>query len=133
VVKEARLEGVTFHSMRHSWARWHVQGGTPLKMLQEMGGWATLDMPMRYAHLDPGHLAQYAETTAIGEAPKERPAERVELPFDRPPGAAALLPELLSGPAQSAREKAEVSTKSDTVAEGELDHSIATVGTRPKS
>ena len=68
VVKEAGLEGVTFHSMRHSWASWHVQGGTPLKMLQEMGGWATLEMPMRYAHLDPGHLAQYAETTALGEA-----------------------------------------------------------------
>jgi len=115
VVKEAGLEGVTFHSMRHSWASWHVQGGTPLKMLQEMGGWATLDMPMRYAHLNPGHLAQYAETTAIGEASKERPAERVALPSNRPPGAAALLPKLLTGPAQPTREKPEVSTKSDTV------------------
>lgn len=67
-VKAAGLEGVTFHSMRHSWASWHVQGGTPLKMLQEMGGWATLEMPMRYAHLDPGHLAQYAETSALGPA-----------------------------------------------------------------
>lgn len=66
VVKAAGLEGVTFHSMRHSWASWHVQGGTPLKMLQDMGGWATLEMPMRYAHLDPGHLAQYAETSALG-------------------------------------------------------------------
>jgi integrase len=69
IVKEAGLQGVTFHSMRHSWASWHAQGGTPLKVLQEMGGWATLDMPMRYAHLDPGHLAQYAETTAIGHQP----------------------------------------------------------------
>ena len=91
VVKEAGLEGVTFHSMRHSWASWHVQGGTPLKMLQEMGGWATLDMPMRYAHLNPGHLAQYAETTAIGEASKERPAARVALPSNRPPGVASSL------------------------------------------
>ena len=70
VVKECGLEGVTFHSMRHSWASWHVQGGTPLKMLQEMGGWATLEMPMRYAHLDPGHLAQYAETSALVPATK---------------------------------------------------------------
>lgn len=69
VVKECGLEGITFHSMRHSWASWHVQGGTPLKMLQEMGGWATLEMPMRYAHLDPGHLSQYAETSALGEKP----------------------------------------------------------------
>lgn len=66
VVKECGLEGVTFHSMRHSWASWHVQGETPLKMLQEMGGWATLEMPMRYAHLNPGHLAQYAETSTLG-------------------------------------------------------------------
>ena len=68
-VKEAGLEGVTFHTMRHSWASWHVRGKTPLKVLQEMGGWATLEMPMRYAHLDPGHLAQYAETSALGDAP----------------------------------------------------------------
>ena len=70
---------------------------------------------MRYAHLNPGHLAQYAETTAIGEASKERPAERVALPSNLPPGAAAPLPKLLTGPAQPTREKAEVSTKSDTI------------------
>lgn len=68
VVKECGLEGVTFHSMRHSWASWQVQGGTPLRALQEMGGWMTLEMPMRYSHLEPGHLAQYAETSALGPA-----------------------------------------------------------------
>jgi integrase len=80
VVKAAGLEGVTFHSMRHSWASWHVQGKTPLKVLQEMGGWASLEMPMRYAHLDPGHLAQYAETSALGDAPstKSDTVEEVE-------------------------------------------------------
>jgi len=77
VVKDCGLEGVTFHSMRHSWASWHVQGETPLKMLQEMGGWATLEMPMRYAHLNPGHLAQYAETSAIG-APASTESDTVE-------------------------------------------------------
>jgi integrase len=69
VVKECGLEGVTFHTMRHSWASWQVQAETPLKMLQEMGGWATLEMPLRYSHLAPGHLAQYAERSAIGAAP----------------------------------------------------------------
>jgi integrase len=69
VVKECGLEGVTFHSMRHSWASWQVQGGTPLRALQEMGGWASLAMPVRYSHLEPGHLAQYAETSALGAAP----------------------------------------------------------------
>jgi integrase len=34
---------------------------------QELGGWATLEMPLRYAHLDPGHLAEYADRTLLGE------------------------------------------------------------------
>ena len=82
VVKECGLEGVTFHSMRHSWASWHVQGKTPLKMLQEMGGWASLEMPMRYAHLDPAPLAQYAETSAIGPAPSTK-SDTVEIETKR--------------------------------------------------
>lgn len=61
------LQGVTFHSMRHSWASWQVQSGTPLKMVQEMGGWASLEMVMRYAHLNPGHLAQYADRVLLRE------------------------------------------------------------------
>lgn len=65
VCKEAGLEGVTFHSMRHSWASWQVQSGTPLKVVKDMGGWASLEMVMRYSHLDPGHLAQYADRTLL--------------------------------------------------------------------
>ena len=64
--KKAGLEGVTFHTMRHSWASWQVQAETPLKMVQELGGWATLEMPLRYAHLSPGHLALYADRTLLG-------------------------------------------------------------------
>jgi integrase len=64
--KAAELDGVTFHTMRHSWASWQIQAETPLKMLQEMGGWATLEMPLRYAHLSPGHLAHYADRTLLG-------------------------------------------------------------------
>ena len=62
----AGLAGVTFHSMRHSWASWQTQAGTPLRMLQELGGWADLQMPQRYSHLDPGHLAQYADRSLLG-------------------------------------------------------------------
>ena len=35
-------------------------------MLQELGGWADLQMPQRYSHLDPGHLAEYANRTLLG-------------------------------------------------------------------
>jgi integrase len=89
VVKECGLEGVTFHSMRHSWASWQIQGGTPLRALQEMGGWASLEMPMRYSHLEPGHLAQYAETSALyaPQAPKDATprteSDTVELPAEK--------------------------------------------------
>jgi len=65
--KAAELEGLTFHSMRHTWASWQTQSGTPLRMLQELGGWADLQMPLRYSHLDPGQLAQYADRTLLGE------------------------------------------------------------------
>jgi integrase len=70
--KAAGLEGVTFHSMRHAWASWQIQAKTPLRILQELGGWATIDMPLRYAHLDPGHLADYADRTLLSADPRRK-------------------------------------------------------------
>ena len=49
-----------FHDLRHTWASWHVQNGTPLFALQELGGWETERMVRRYAHLSADHLAQWA-------------------------------------------------------------------------
>jgi integrase len=71
------LPGFRFHDLRHTWASWQVQAETPLKHLQELGGWATMDMVMRYAHLAPGHLAQYAERSALGPAPEPEGAQKV--------------------------------------------------------
>jgi integrase len=50
----------TWHDLRHTWASWHVQAGTPLAVLQELGGWRSLAMVMVYAHLAPSHVAAYA-------------------------------------------------------------------------
>ena len=47
--------------VRHTWASWHVQNGTPLFALQELGGWESAEMVRRYAHLAADHLAPYAE------------------------------------------------------------------------
>ncbi|HEY4353421.1 MAG TPA: site-specific integrase, partial [Paraburkholderia sp.] len=44
---------------------WHVQGGTPLNRLMELGGWSTYEMVLRYAHLAPDHLAQHADAVTI--------------------------------------------------------------------
>jgi hypothetical protein len=41
-------------------ASWHVQAGTPLYALQELGGWQSVEMVRRYAHLAPEHLAEHA-------------------------------------------------------------------------
>jgi integrase len=54
-------KGFKWHGFRHTWATWHVQNGTPLDVLQKLGGWKDLRMVMKYAHHSPGHLAQFAD------------------------------------------------------------------------
>lgn len=56
----AGIERFTWHDLRHTWASWHIMNGTPVEVLQRLGGWADLKMVLRYAHLSPGYLAQYA-------------------------------------------------------------------------
>ena len=56
----------TFHDLRHTWASWHVMGGTPLPVLQQLGAWRTLEMVMRYSHLAPGYIANYAANSSLG-------------------------------------------------------------------
>ncbi len=48
-----------WHDLRHTWASWHAQDGTPLHVLQELGGWQSAEMVRRYAHLSTVHLADY--------------------------------------------------------------------------
>ncbi|AHF03416.1 integrase [Marichromatium purpuratum 984] len=59
-LRRAGIENFRWHDLRHTWASWHVQGGTPLHVLQELGGWSDLGMVQKYAHLAPEHLAEYA-------------------------------------------------------------------------
>ena len=56
-----RYRGVSLsRSAPHLWASWHMQNGTPLHILQEIGGWETPSMVRRYAHFASDHLAAYA-------------------------------------------------------------------------
>ena len=61
----AGIEDFRWHDLRHTWASWHVQNGTPIQFLKELGGWSDLKMVMRYAHLSSDHLKEYAENAGI--------------------------------------------------------------------
>lgn len=63
--RACKVIGITdfrFHDLRHTWASWHVQAGTPLMVVQELGGWRSFKMVQRYAHLAPSHMAAHAHT-----------------------------------------------------------------------
>jgi integrase len=58
---KAGIEDFRWHDLRHTWASWHVQNGTPIHILQELGGWSDIKMVQRYAHLSAEHLTPYAD------------------------------------------------------------------------
>lgn len=60
-VRKSGIQHVRFHDLRHTWASWKVQKGVPLKVVQELGGWSSLELVQRYAHLDPKHLREWVE------------------------------------------------------------------------
>ena len=60
ITEKANIYDVRFHDLRHTWASWLIQRGTPLAALQEMGGWETPSMVQRYAHLAPEHLHEHS-------------------------------------------------------------------------
>lgn len=60
-LERAEILDFRWHDLRHTWASWHVQSGTPLFALQELGGWESPEMVRRYAHLSAEHLAPYAD------------------------------------------------------------------------
>jgi integrase len=57
----ADIKDFRWHDLRHTWASWHVQNGTSLHELQQLGGWSSFEMVLRYAHLSSDHLRRAAE------------------------------------------------------------------------
>lgn len=66
--KRVGLEDFRWHDLRHTWATWHVQRGTPIEILQELGGWTDYKMVKRYAHFSHQHLQQYVNRAQTGLA-----------------------------------------------------------------
>ena len=63
-LERAGIVDFRWHDLRHTWASWHVQGGTPLFALHELGGWESAEMVRKYAHLAADHLAPWADRLA---------------------------------------------------------------------
>lgn len=61
----AGIENFRWHDLRHTWASWHVQSGTSLQELMELGGWASYEMVLRYAHLASDHLKHAASRIEV--------------------------------------------------------------------
>ncbi|KVD23341.1 integrase [Burkholderia ubonensis] len=68
-LERARIRDFRWHDLRHTWASWHVQRGTPLQVLKELGGWETMEMVQRYAHLSADHLAHWVAPLTAEPAP----------------------------------------------------------------
>jgi integrase len=58
---ETGLRRANVTDLRHTWASWHVQAGTPLHVLQELGSWKCVEMVRKYAHLASDYLAPYVD------------------------------------------------------------------------
>lgn len=55
-----RIHKVVFHTLRHTFASWLIQKGVALEVVSKLLGHNSLQMTMRYAHLDPVKQAMKA-------------------------------------------------------------------------
>ena len=62
--RRAGLEDVSPRVLRHTFASRLAMAGVDLRTIQELGGWKTLSMVQRYAHLSPSHKAEAVERIA---------------------------------------------------------------------
>ena len=56
------------HDCRHTWATWHYQANRDLGALRELGGWKSVKMVMRYAHVNVGELAHTIDRLPGGDS-----------------------------------------------------------------
>jgi len=53
-------KGVVFHTLRHTFASWHIMEGTGERTLMELGGWKSSQSMRRYMHLNHTYKAKEA-------------------------------------------------------------------------
>ena len=80
----AHLEGYTWHGNRHTFASRLVMAGVDLLTVKELGGWRTLTMVQRYAHLAPEHLRAAVERLVPAVSPVPEVARKYPVPGAAP-------------------------------------------------
>ena len=53
-----KRERITFHSLRHTFATWHVLAGTPIHTLQKLMGHSTIKVTEKYLHVLDEHKVE---------------------------------------------------------------------------
>jgi integrase len=66
---------LVFHSLRHTFASWHVQNGTDLYTVQKLMGHSSFDMVQRYAHLSETTLQKAVKNLEENMTAKENAVE----------------------------------------------------------
>ena len=52
---------ITPHTLRHTFATRLIENGVDLRTVQELGGWAKIEMLTRYGHVSPSRKAEAIE------------------------------------------------------------------------
>ena len=65
-LEAAKIEGTTWHTLRHTFASRAVMAGVDIRTVQELMGHSTITMTMRYAHLSPAHLRAAVNRASLG-------------------------------------------------------------------
>ncbi|CAH1201953.1 hypothetical protein NTGBS_450007 [Candidatus Nitrotoga sp. BS] len=60
-LKRVDIGEFRWHDLRHTWASWLAQQGTPLNVLKGLSGWESDVMVNRYAHLSKPQLMELSE------------------------------------------------------------------------
>ena len=67
VVKDAGIKDFRWHDLRHTFASRLAVAGVPIRHIADLMGHSEIQTTMRYAHLQPGHLADAVERLVTAE------------------------------------------------------------------
>jgi integrase len=64
-LQKSGIKDFRWHDLRHTFASYHAMNGTPLSVLKALGGWETMEMVNRYAHLSQDLVKQFSHNSRV--------------------------------------------------------------------